>query len=80
MNMESNYSGAEEAWDRKFRDANGKVLWDKLRQSIVDSQAQPLNREEFERKIAVIMERNRKRAEEKKRNELGDQHTPDTAA
>ena len=54
--MTSNNSGVDD-FDKVYRDQNGKLLWDKLRDDIVASGQKSQNREEFEQKIAVIRKR-----------------------
>jgi len=75
MNMESNDSGAEKDQYYERRAVERKALLDDIRRRLIERNAQPISREDFERQVTVAVERNRKKAEEQRQKEQGDHPT-----
>jgi len=61
MNMELDYSGAKNLEEAR---AIHKAYWDNIHQEVLDGKWREITREEFDRQVEEIRERNRKRKEQ----------------
>ena len=72
MNMKPDYSCAKTIEDVR---AIKQAFWDQIHKEIAEGKWRRITREEMDRQVAEIKERNRKRKEDQKRNEEGSQQT-----